>query len=1084
MQARTLGFETLESRRVLATLTVTTLLDTIDFGDGQLSLREAIFVANNAAGADTIEFDAALAEGRLDLQLGELEITESLTVSNPGSQPIYLDAAEQSRIFNITAATGDFAFEHLNLARGKTSGHNLDESDSTHSGGAIRSNSSGSLTLDRVDVFNSGTVGNHAKGGGIFASGDVFCIDCWFEENFTTGGNANGGGVFSTGSLTVEGSSTFSRNWTEGDSAGGGGLYAGGGLSVADSVLLGNLTSGTNSPGGGAFVRGNAMFADSGLRFNTTAGSQSMGGGLYIQPHLGDSTSGGLYFAYGEVSDNQTTGDNSPGGAIHAAGAVTIETLSVLYNTTSGANSSGGAISAGAEVSLLSSTLSGNQAEGAGSNGGGIYIWGDLSLAHSTITENHAEAEGGGLFVGSAAAVTLDHTIVAGNFSNSVAPDLRHLGPTVSSRFSLIGSNAGSSLLEAPTTAPDASGNMIGGLLHGVIDPQLFPLSYNEGGADTHLPKPTSPVVNAGDANAIAGEAGIPLHDQRGNSFSRVRDGSIDIGALELGLLKVDTLVDEDDGDHSLGDFSLREALAQALYTKDRDVIVFDQQLFAAGAATLTLTEGELEVVDKVTIFGPESARLTISAEGNDPTPEENNGDGSRIFVLKNVKRPGELFSLGTFPSLDISNLRLTGGDVDGPGGAILVPRGTFVVNSNGASISNVLIVDNHATERGGAISVDSGYLKVSNSTISGNTSAADGGGISAHLFSALLDSGLTRGLIVENSTISQNSASSGGGLSLLAGGAAVENSVIAENSASELNTTDLYQASFSQFTNFEFSNSLVGVGTFPIFDIPLGSPLPQFNFAGTLVGVPSSPLDPLLGPLADNGGLAHTHALLPGSPAIDAGQPNLSDDFTYDQRGVGFDRQQLGQIDMGAYESQVASSADFDADGDVDGADFLAWQRGIGTANANRADGNSDDDTDVDQSDLSAWQVSFGQPAAPVIQASSMLDLESPAGEASLAGSDSSTTLNLGAAYANLRDAALESDDLFIQEEDSRIFLSEVTHLVQTPHQQSENVTGMLVSPASQSVRTSRAAFDDDFAAIADALLDLMAEEHLPAAN
>ena len=42
----------------------------------------------------------------------------------------------------------------------------------------------------------------------------------------------------------------------------------------------------------------------------------------------------------------------------------------------------------------------------------------------------------------------------------------------------------------------------------------------------------------------------------------------------------------------------------------------------------------------------------------------------------------------------------------------------------------------------------------------------------------------------------------------------------------------------------------------------------------GNLLGTAKAPLNPLLGPLADNGGPTQTHALLPGSPAIDAGNP------------------------------------------------------------------------------------------------------------------------------------------------------------------------------------------------------------------
>ena len=54
--------------------------------------------------------------------------------------------------------------------------------------------------------------------------------------------------------------------------------------------------------------------------------------------------------------------------------------------------------------------------------------------------------------------------------------------------------------------------------------------------------------------------------------------------------------------------------------------------------------------------------------------------------------------------------------------------------------------------------------------------------------------------------------------------------------------------------------------------------------------------------------------------------------------------------------------AGDFDEDGDVDGEDFLAWQRGFGTASgATHMDGDADGDGDVDGEDFLAWQREFG---------------------------------------------------------------------------------------------------------------------------
>jgi hypothetical protein len=72
----------------------------------------------------------------------------------------------------------------------------------------------------------------------------------------------------------------------------------------------------------------------------------------------------------------------------------------------------------------------------------------------------------------------------------------------------------------------------------------------------------------------------------------------------------------------------------------------------------------------------------------------------------------------------------------------------------------------------------------------------------------------------------------------------------------------------------------------------------------GNLVGSADSPIEPLLGPLADNGGPTLTHALLPGSPAIDAG--NNAYATAWDQRGPGYPRIVNGTIDIGAFEVQA----------------------------------------------------------------------------------------------------------------------------------------------------------------------------------
>src|SRR5205085_12129233 len=75
---------------------------------------------------------------------------------------------------------------------------------------------------------------------------------------------------------------------------------------------------------------------------------------------------------------------------------------------------------------------------------------------------------------------------------------------------------------------------------------------------------------------------------------------------------------------------------------------------------------------------------------------------------------------------------------------------------------------------------------------------------------------------------------------------------------------------------------------------------------SGDQVGTSGSPINPQLGPLANNGGPTQTHALVGGSPAIDAGNPAGCTDqnnvaVTTDQRGAGFPRVFGPRCDIGA---------------------------------------------------------------------------------------------------------------------------------------------------------------------------------------
>ena len=134
-----------------------------------------------------------------------------------------------------------------------------------------------------------------------------------------------------------------------------------------------------------------------------------------------------------------------------------------------------------------------------------------------------------------------------------------------------------------------------------------------------------------------------------------------------------------------------------------------------------------------------------------------------------------------------------------------------------------------------------------------------------------------------------------GGGLRATVTNATIHNTIIANNTASTpvQGYDDVYGT--LQSTG---SNNLIGINT--------GLTGMSDGVNGNMIGTSVAPLDPKLGVLRDNGGVTLTHALLPGSPAFDAGNIALSIDaqgspLTTDQRG--YARVYGTNVDIGAFE-------------------------------------------------------------------------------------------------------------------------------------------------------------------------------------
>ncbi len=186
---------------------------------------------------------------------------------------------------------------------------------------------------------------------------------------------------------------------------------------------------------------------------------------------------------------------------------------------------------------------------------------------------------------------------------------------------------------------------------------------------------------------------------------------------------------------------------------------------------------------------------------------------------------------------------------------------GTMTIVNTTIALNYVRVEGNDATSRGAGIYNASGTLTISHSSVAENILESFAGGISDRKGAGIYVGG---GLVHASNTVVADNLS--------------------EFSPISSGPSDLWGTLTSSFHNL-FGHSADGSG----------------YHASDLLDV-----DPLLGPLADNGGPTLTMALLPGSAAINAGDNTDAPDF--DQRGPGFPRIVNGIIDIGAFEVQSTS--------------------------------------------------------------------------------------------------------------------------------------------------------------------------------
>ncbi len=423
-----------------------------------------------------------------------------------------------------------------------------------------------------------------------------------------------------------------------------------------------------------------------------------------------------------------------------------------------------------------------------------------------------------------------------------------------------------------------------------------------------------STTLHAATFNVSSGDT-AGLIDAINTSNLNGEDDTINLKAGTYTLVSVDNDTDSSNGLPSISSkIMIRGAGAEAT-TIERvgtdstpDFRIF--HVASVGELTLedlTVKNGSLEVLEDLTACSGGGIRNYGILTMTDCTISDNVAycDGGGIFNSS---------------TLTMSNCTMSGNIAQGPGG---------IFNSGTATMSNCTISDNreHGIENrgtatmtltgctisggsdGGIVNTGKVTLNMTNCTISGNET-----GISIH--------GTT--LILTNSTVSGNRIT--GIVSLHDSTTTMTNCTISGNGeySSGSGGIENYSPASMTMTNCTISGNKGGVtgpgGIWNTGTVNLKNSIVANNPFGDCNGIITSfdhnidsdgtcgvekTADPLLGSLQNNGGLTETHALLSGSPAIDAGNPEycLSTDQRNYQRPIDGDSDSVAICDIGAYE-------------------------------------------------------------------------------------------------------------------------------------------------------------------------------------
>lgn len=896
---------------------------TEDINDGlcsdyHCSLREAVIAANSYLNGEAIihipagAYALSISGSENTAAMGDLDLTRSMTIIGEGADNTIIDGNQLENVFDI--------FNPINVTLSSLTiqnGHSI----SYVSGGGIHVSGSGP---SQVTIINAAVTGNTTKGfGGAIAvensSSTLTILNSVISQNHAAGMNTNyghGGAIYNTGTVNII-NSTISGNFA---SNSGGAIYNKANLYINNVTITGNTAN------------------DDG----DTIGS---GGGIY------NYSSGITRFKNTVIAGNVDLSSAAPdcGGT-----NVLISEDYNLISSLAGCTLNGIVQHNLTNVDPLLGPLQNNQGPTfthALQNGSPAINAGDPLTCAPTDQRgiprdpncDIGAYESSGLLIDQVPPIVVDIALLTSsttvtqikvNFSEPVQNPAGHSewhDVTNSASYLLV--EDGADEIFHTSTCGTVQGDDTSVVINSV--------AYHAALYTATLSINNSAELPPGNYRLLVCST---IQDMDGHLLDGNRDGTggddhqaaFVVDTVQSGpLFTVTTTRDDNDGACGVIHCSLREAIiaANATYNSTVNIPAGSYRLTRTGAVEDATATGDLDIKRPMAFVGAGASVTIIDANGIDRVFDVRGGTVSmsdltiqggqsnagesgggikntanltliRVTIADNTSTQANGGGIANSSSLTMANCLVENNTAaNGAGGGLytewgIVEIGDSTFRNNAASgnpgggiyhtggtltLRSSTVADNQAASGGGIAAnrvTGTTTLNITNSTISGNRATADGGGIKV---------AASTSSYLNNVTVTANRADADGVDGGLGGGLYVntpgriwlKNSIIAGNMGGE---------------SPDCSNGTDGI--LESQDYNLIGDLTNCTITGTLdhniVGV-----DPLLGPLQNNGGLTFTHALLSGSPALDAG--NNATCALVDQRSIS--RPQQTACDIGAYE-------------------------------------------------------------------------------------------------------------------------------------------------------------------------------------